>query len=777
MEQKLAKLIQQLRPGQDILGNWQKGEMAVAAVPGAGKSHSLAVAAAVTIAREKLNLRRQLIIVTYTRSATASIKQKVEKNLHYLGLPPVGFSVQTIHGLALNIASRYPELSGLNLSHSNLVSLNANHRLMKDAVNRWIRENPSLYQMLVEGRQSFDGEESERLRREGIIRQELLPSLASTVIGEAKCSGKSWQDLSNYIDYSRDEYQIMAIASGLYQIYQQLMMEKNFIDYNDMILGALKVLQNQEARKIWQQQTHAVFEDEAQDSSPLQVELLEILARDDEHSHLEPNLVRVGDPNQAINSTFTSADPIYFNWFCDLCATKNSLATIAQAGRSTQVIIDVANQTLDFINNNANHQTLKFQKNNPDYNHSLELPFREQYIKPVTQNIHQTNINPLPFERGLELNLSDNIYDTVRAIGKKIEDIFVDQESKQNTNLAILVREKSQGKFIQSHLQYLQENYGINVITIDSNSNSSELPQEILKILQFIDRPHSPEYFHNIIDILHKRGIVNISRELIDINYPEKILYPTELDKDDNDNLEQIRRTILKLLNAKKELVHYQLIPYLAMNLNYSKAELATTHKLSEKIDREIVGRSSLKTIISTLITIINSENFEAVEILDDNDNPENIYTKCGQVTIMTMHKSKGLDWDYVFLPFVNDNIIPGNPYIPKKQSFLGEFNFSEVAKGQLRYLIHQEKLHGKISKSLSIKEAWIEAQKLQEYEEYRLLYVAMTRAKRLLWMSAEKKAPFRWSFFQDNNDINSLSNSSPCFVFNHLLKIYNNAP
>lgn len=25
---------------------------------------------------------------------------------------------------------------------------------------------------------------------------------------------------------------------------------------------------------------------------------------------------------------------------------------------------------------------------------------------------------------------------------------------------------------------------------------------------------------------------------------------------------------------------------------------------------------------------------------------------KKGQITIMTMHKSKGLEWDYVFLPF-----------------------------------------------------------------------------------------------------------------------------
>ena len=155
-----------------------------------------------------------------------------------------------------------------------------------------------------------------------------------------------------------------------------------------------------------------------------------------------------------------------------------------------------------------------------------------------------------------------------------------------------------------------------------------------------------------------------------------------------------------------------------------------------------------MKTIISSLQELINSEKFEAVETFTDEDNSENIYTKCGQVTIMTMHKSKGLDWDYVFLPFINDNIIPGSSYVPKNIQFLGNFDLSEVAKGQLRYLIHQEKLSNKITKYLSIDEAWIEAQKQKEYEEYRLLYVAMTRAKRLLWMSAEKKSSLLLVFF-----------------------------
>ena len=77
LERQLQTLRDSLRTGQRGLADWQGGEMAVSAVPGAGKSHSLSVAAAIAIARNRLHSRRQLVIVTYTRSAAANIKPRL----------------------------------------------------------------------------------------------------------------------------------------------------------------------------------------------------------------------------------------------------------------------------------------------------------------------------------------------------------------------------------------------------------------------------------------------------------------------------------------------------------------------------------------------------------------------------------------------------------------------------------------------------------------------------------------------------------------------------
>ena len=323
--------------------------MAISAVPGAGKSHSLSVAAALAVARYQLHNRRQLVIVTYTRSAAASIKAKIRERLKSLLLPQRGFVVHTLHGLALHIANRHPDLSGLNLETATVIIPSLSHRIIRACVEQWIAATPRRYQVLLEGVQ-FDGEETERLRRQSVLRTEVLPSLAHTVIREAKSSGLSPENLWELSQQTTDEYQILAVAAGLYEQYQKLMRSRDLIDYDDMILAALRVLDNKAIRQMWQNQVFAVFEDEAQDSSPLQEKLISLLAVDSTNSNAPPNLVRVGDPNQAINSSFTPADPVYFNWFCETCKAQGKLATMDQAGRSSQIIIDGANFVLNWVN-------------------------------------------------------------------------------------------------------------------------------------------------------------------------------------------------------------------------------------------------------------------------------------------------------------------------------------------------------------------------------------------------------------------------------------------
>nr|WP_157229497.1 ATP-dependent helicase [Rivularia sp. PCC 7116] len=780
---EIANIRDSLRSGQQPMADWKGGPLAVSAVPGAGKSTGMAAAAAIAIARQYENrdtlrpkIRRQLVVVTFTRSAAANIKAKIRKYLREgLSLPQTGFVVYTLHGLALNIASRHPELSGLELDYVTLITPNQSHRFIRTAVEKWIANNPRLYAQLMEGIQ-FDGEETERLRRQSVLRTEVLPELATAVIHEAKSSGMTPEDLHQLSHQSTDAYQVLKIAAGLYEQYQTLMKDRDFIDYDDMILAALRVLENESARKIEQKQVFAVFEDEAQDSSPLQTRLLEILASGEEGGegvegeegenslaitnyqlpitnsqipNSQINLIRVGDPNQAINSTFTPADPIYFRTFCQECDSKGLLATMNQAGRSSRIIIETANFALEWVN--SLYQS-KHTSPSPHSSPSTSSPFRNQKILPVDANDPQPNANPAAIGSGVEIYTPSDIHNTVELLSKRIIELFP-EDNENNGSAAILVRENRQGNWLSQALRPICKKHNILLYDVGEQDRHSHVPEEILAILQFCDRPHSPDFLKATLGVLVKRRLIEPQDLNALASLPEEFLYPSPLAAPQTEAVKKTAEFCRDLLNARLQLPLYQLISFIALKLDYQQAELATADKLSERINQQIAGEISLGAMLRILSEIVSSERFEPV----DTEDSEARYTRRNQLTIITMHKAKGLDWDYVFLPFLHENLIPGKFWVPPQRKFLGDFTLSEVARAQIRASLHGE------TKLPDVIEAWEQAKHLKIAEEYRLLYVAMTRAKRLLWLSAAKKAPFTWSK-PDN-----LQEQPACPVFNAL--------
>ncbi len=744
---------QGLRQGQRTLADWQGGQLAVSAVPGAGKSHSMAVAAAITIARERLHQRRQLVIVTLTRSAAANIQDKIKSCLKELGLPPIGYSVNTIHSLALSIASKHPELSQLDLTDRTLVMPSTNHKLIEDTVQSWLSQNPQRYRCLVEG-ESFDGEETERLRRQAVLRTEVLPSLAFTAVREAKSSGLSPDQLWEIARLCPDRYDILGISAGLYQAYQELLERKSYLDYDEMIAGALRVMLDPTARRLWQQQVYAVFEDEAQDSSPLQEKLLRQLAGIPNSPELAPNLIRVGDPNQAINSTFTPADPRYFRDFCQECSEivdvdlQSRLEKMEQAGRSTQMIMDTANFVLNWGNKWLQAPTTSLE-DSEQQNTETESVFWLQTIRPVSEGDAQPN--PSAQDGGVELYEPIDIYESVSSIEQRLTALF---KTNSTANAAILVRENRQAKFIFDRLADWQRLHPeIKLYEAGEGDRNSKIPGEILTLFQFITRPHSSEYLKATLKVLLERKLIDAQDLDALAIFSEKFLYPSILEIPQNTTVARAREICCELLRARLTLPHYQLISYLGDRLNYQSSELATADKLADRIALQTYGRGSIYSAIEVLQEIVTTEGFENID-----DGSESRYTASGQVTIITMHKAKGLDWDYVFIPFLSDKI-PGQLWTPKGVKFLGDFTLAEVARAKIRAHLHQQSFP-------TPKAAWELANYLKQGEDLRLLYVAITRAKKLLWLAAEKEAPFLWNKFNwQQGDRLQVSKPSPLFT------------
>ena len=125
--------------------------------------------------------------------------------------------------------------------------------------------------------------------------------------------------------------------------------------------------------------------------------------------------MRVGDPNQAINSTFTPADPIDFRRFCEDCEQLEKLAGMEQAGRSCQIIIDAANFVVKWVNNSKLA--------------GKEKPFREQNIHSLEVKESGNNNNPLATGYGLEIYEPRDIYQTLEFIGVKFKSIKIRKDA------------------------------------------------------------------------------------------------------------------------------------------------------------------------------------------------------------------------------------------------------------------------------------------------------------------------------------------------------------
>ncbi|MCJ8279199.1 MAG: DNA helicase UvrD, partial [Rivularia sp. ALOHA_DT_140] len=337
-------------------------------------------------------------------------------------------------------------------------------------------------------------------------------------------------------------------------------------------------------------------------------------------------------------------------------------------------------------------------------------------------------------------------------LSKRIIQLFP-QDNENNGSAAILVRENRQGNWLSEQLRPICKKHNIQIYDVGEQDRHSHVPEEILAILQFCDRPHSPDFLKAALGTFVKRRLIEPQDLNALASLPEEFLYPSPLAPAQTQPVKKAGEFCRELLNARLELPIYQLISFIALKLDYQQAELATADKLSERINQQIAGEMSMGTMLGVLSEIVRSERFEPV----DTEDSEARYTRRNQLTVITMHKAKGLDWDYVFLPFLHENLIPGKFWVPPQRKFLGDFTLSEVARAQIRAALHEE------SRLPDVIQAWEKAKHLKIAEEYRLLYVAMTRAKRLLWISAAKKAPFTWSKPEN------LQDQPACPVFNAL--------
>ncbi len=110
--------------------------------------------------------------------------------------------------------------------------------------------------------------------------------------------------LQDFMSRSSSVNSLLKLGYSIYSDYQNALANRGSVDFEDLIRLAYKILTNNpEYLKRLRHRWPYILEDEAQDSSLIQEKLLRLLCGE------QGNWVRVGDPNQAIFETFTTANP------------------------------------------------------------------------------------------------------------------------------------------------------------------------------------------------------------------------------------------------------------------------------------------------------------------------------------------------------------------------------------------------------------------------------------------------------------------------------------
>lgn len=634
-EQKSYKPIEP-RDDQKPVLEYKSGRMAISAVPGAGKTTILLLLILKLL--EQGVKPEHIFVMTYMESAARNFRERI-KNIRQdsTQLP----NISTIHGLALRILKENGNFERLGLS--------ADFEICDDTQrSRIINEIAAKLKI-----KKYETDEFER----GVSVFKMNDGTFPEKIGNPK----------------------MIKFKEFYTLYQSSLKEQNLIDYDDMLLSSVKLLKdNPDILKHYQDICEYIIEDEAQDSSSIQQELINLL------SGKHKNLIRCGDINQAITTTFSNADVEGFRQFIK---DSNSV-NMDHSQRCTKEVWELANNLV------------KWAISKPE----TQNAFFEIFMKPVEGK------NPVQ-QRAITAKLFSNPLEERNYILKTIQNTF--RENPKAT-VGILLRSNYQ---VSQWLNIINDS-GLKSITRSESLEQKSIFKAIFAVFNIILHPFDNEILKNNYEILADLGFYKqrLGLKICEFNKPF-----AEVNCDDINNV--------SLEQFYWDLNYWLSLPYLPadelaikIGLTYftSDIEKSNVYLISTLIKRLSNTNKSLSYITERLGELSKKPSLSGFKFFSEEDESDKKYLE-GKVQIMTLHKSKGDEFDLVCIPEFSEKNLPLNINNIKLKSADFMENIRRCGKE------HKPKT-----------ELDMKTELLAEY--LRLLYVGVTRAKKQLLISCPEK-------------------------------------
>ena len=624
------------RDDQKPVLEYKSGQMAISAVPGAGKT-TILLALIIKLLERGID-PKNIFVMTYMESAARNFRDRIKSVREDAAELPY---ISTIHGLALRILKENSNFERLGLSGDFDICDDTQKGRIIAEITKKMQLDKNDFNEFVQGISVF------------------------------KIGGGSFTNLK-----TNDKKLIK--FKNFFEKYQQLLKENNLIDYDDILVMSVKLLEeNEDIRNYYQDICGYIIEDEAQDSSFVQQRLINIL------SGKHKNLIRCGDINQAITTTFTNADVKGFRKFIE--TSQNVSMDCSQ--RCTKEVWELANKlVLD---------AEQIPETKEAFYHILMHPVAGR--NPVSENAVKAQI----FEKPL---------DEKNFVLKEIK-----SELRKNpkTTVGILVRNNRQ---VIEWANFIT-NSGLKCISGSESLEQKSIFRAIFAVLKMVLSPFDNEVVANSYSTLAELGF-----------YRQKFT-------------EEIRNSKTPFIKTPSDSVGEKYVQQFLWDLNYwtgfphltadelaikiglyyfnGEIEKSNVYLISTLIKRVASDTKNLEKIIERLGELAKKNTLSGFKFFSEEDENNREFFE-GKVRVMTLHKSKGDEFDTVFLPEMSEKNLTIN--FDKLTSKIS--NFMEQLKG--------------LNPDYKIKTVFELKQELVA-ENLRLLYVAITRAKKKLFITTSK--------------------------------------
>ena len=709
------------RPKQLEILQYTTGKMGISAVPGSGKTQTLSYLAANLLFEGRIEDDQEILVVTLVNSAVNNFSTRISGFMEAFGLlPGVGYRVRTLHGLAHDIVRERPDLVGLG-NEFEIIDERETSQILDTSVESWLKRNPDFID-----RWGKPGYSNDLNRNQKSDWQSAVSSVCANFIRTAKDLQLSPQEIYTRLSDLKIDDSLLNLGVNIYEDYQRALNYRSAVDFDDLIRLALMSLQIDPDYLIrLRYQWPYILEDEAQDSSRLQEVILRSLVGEN------GNWVRVGDPNQAIFESFTTASPEYLKNF--LTHPEVSSKTLPNSGRSTPSIINLANELIRWTN--QDHPTYALRN-------SLTKPF----IEPTPKYDPQPN----PEDHPEKIFLFEKSQSSDQEIKSLIVSLRKWLPDNPDSTVAVLVPRNYRGGKIVEVLQKEKIPYVEILQTSQSTRNTAAI---LASILNFLESPNQTTRLLKIFDFLSRIKFSvtrqmkeEIARLIRTCNYLEEFLFPVPdhdwiqylLQQEKQPEIEIINilfefRTQLSRWLKAADLPIHQIIITISQEIFEKPADLALAHKLALILEQYAKNHPDwLLPQFAEELSLI-AENRRKLQGFSDEESGFNPEMHKGKVVVTTYHKAKGLEWDRVYLMSVNDYDFPsasmGDHFISEKHIYKDEINLEAEINQKLKALAESNLENLYLEYGLATEQARLE----YAAERIRLFFVGITRAKKEL--------------------------------------------